>query len=110
MENLLNPTAENLVTATAALEVAHTALAGALNAEADARFALDTARADALIAGVDGKNEAARSAALDLQLASERQPAHAAEKVTREARAALAIAEARLTALRYQIRLLEVTK
>ena len=107
MENLLTPTAENLVTATAALEVAHTALAGALNAEADARFALDTARADALIAGVDGKNEAA---ALDLQLADERQIVHAAEKVTREARAALAVAEARQTALRYQIRLLEVTK
>ena len=110
MENILTPTAENLVTAAAALEVAHAALASALNTEADARFALETARAHALIAGVEGKNEAARSAALDLQLADERQIVHAAEKVTREARAALAVAEARQTALRYQIRLLEVTK
>lgn len=104
----LQPTAANLAGATIALQEAHGQMLIALEAEAAAKLALDTARAAALVTGVEGKNEAARTAALDQLLADERQTLFRAEQHLREARTALAIAEARMTCLRYQVRLLEV--
>lgn len=77
-------------------------------AEAEARSALDLAEAEALILGVDGRNEAERKAALRLRLRDEYASLDAAAAAVRQARRDLDVARFWLDGLRYQLRLLEV--
>ncbi|MFC3833404.1 hypothetical protein [Deinococcus rufus] len=76
---------------------------------ADVEFEFDTAEATALAAGVEGGNEAQRKANLRLRLADQHATVKGARDRHADARRDLDVAQAILTALRYQLRLLEVS-
>lgn len=76
--------------------------------EAATRATLELAEADALVAGVEGRNETERKSALRLRLRDEYASLDAATAAVRQARRDLDVARLWLDGLRYQLRLIEV--
>lgn len=75
---------------------------------AEIKMELDTAEANLIVAGIEGKNEAERKANLRVQLGEKFDELHFAESAAAQARRDLEVARVRLDCLRYQLRLLEV--
>lgn len=108
MSALLPLTPEGFQAATSEVVRALNEMERSARTLAEVRFELDTAEAQALAAGVEGKNEAERKANLRLKLAEKHAELHAAELGAAQARRDLDVARAQLDSLRYQLRLLEV--
>ena len=105
----LTPTPEELHRAADALQKATKGLYAALKEQSAARFALDEAKAQLLVSGVDGKNAEAREAQLRLALASEHERLERASVNVSEGRSTLECARAGWDCLRYEVRLLAIT-
>ncbi|WP_104990836.1 hypothetical protein [Deinococcus sp. NW-56] len=103
-------TPEVLEAATAELVRATCEYTRSAQIEADVRFKLEFAEAHAIVDGVEGRNEAERKANLRLSLSEEYSALKAAQDDLRDARRDLDVAQAMLNTLRYQLRLLEVTR
>ncbi|GAA5514902.1 hypothetical protein Dcar01_03666 [Deinococcus carri] len=103
-------TAQALDLATAELVRATREYARSAQMEADVRFELEFAEAHALAEGVEGRNEAERKANLRLALAEEYSALKAAQDGLRDARRDLDVAQALVSSLRSQLRLLEVMR
>lgn len=89
------------------LEDAHITLCGALTAHAEAKRALERAEAYKLCNGVDGRNEAQRTAKLRLDLGPEYAALHEAEDALAEARCTFEVARLEWDLARYSVRVLE---
>ena len=98
-----------LQTAKNGLEDAQIAYCGATVAYAEAKRALELAKAHKLCEGVEGKNEAQREAKLRLELAKEHAALEEAEDALTEARCTLDTARLEWDLVRYQLRALEAT-
>lgn len=90
------------------LEDAHITLCGAVTAHAEAKRALDLAEAVKLCEGVDGKNEAQRTAKLRLELSEYYAALHGAEDALTEARCAYEVARLEWDSVRYQLKMYEL--
>ena len=91
------------------LEDAQIAYCGAVVAHAEAKRALELAKAYKLYEGVEGKNEAQREAKLRLELHAEHAALDEAEDALTEARCSLDTAKLEWDLVRYQVRMLEAT-
>lgn len=91
-----------------ALEDAHITLCGAVTTHAEAKRALELTEAVKLCEGVDGKNEAQRTAKLRLELQNEYSALHGAEDALAEARCAYEVARLEWDSVRYQIKMFEL--
>ena len=91
-----------------ALEDAHITLCGAVTTHAEAKRALERAEAVKLGRGVDGKNEAQRTAKLRLELEGEYAALHVSEDALAEARCAYEVARLEWDSMRYQIKMYEL--
>lgn len=89
------------------LEDAHITLCGALTAQAEAKRALELAEAVKLCEGVDGKNEAQRTAKLRLELSAEYTALAETEDALTEARCAFEVARLEWELARYNVKTLE---
>lgn len=104
------PLLSQLARAKNGLEDAHITLCGALTAHAEAKRALELAEANKLCEGVDGKNEAQRTAKLRLELSTEYAALAEAEDALTEARCAHEVARLEWDLARYSVRALESYK
>lgn len=89
------------------LEDAHIALCGAVADHAFAKRALERREALLICEGVDGKNEAQRTAKLRLELSDYYIALHEAENALTETRCAVEVARLEWDLVRYQVRVLE---
>ena len=92
------------------LQEAQSAYTDAANDLISAKCSLEFRRAEALCAGVEGKNAEAREAALRLDLFDEYADLAGREAALNEARRDLEHAKTAWDCLRYKLRLLEVQK
>ncbi len=90
------------------LQDAQATYAGAVVAHAEAKRALELARAHLICAGVEGKNEAQREATMRLELEAEHAALFSADVALTEARCALERARLEWDLARYVVRTLEV--
>ena len=90
------------------LEDAQIAYCGAVVAHAEAKRALELARAHRLCEGVEGKNEAQREARLRLELDAEHSALEEAEDALAEARCSLDTAKLEWDLARYQVKASEI--
>ncbi len=97
-----------LETAALSLQDVHADHAGTVVAHAEAKQALELARAKLLCAGVEGRNAEAREAAIRLELETEHEELHKAEVALTEARCGLDRAKLEWDLARYTVRALEV--
>jgi hypothetical protein len=97
-----------LETAALHLQDAQAEHAGAVVAQAEAKRALELARARLICAGLEGRNEAQREAAMRLELQAEHDALFSAETALTEARCQLDCARIEWDTTRYTIRALEV--
>ena len=91
------------------LEDAQIAYCGAVVTHAEAKRALELAKAHKLCEGVEGKNEAQREAKLRLELEAEHTALAEAEDALTEARCSLDTAKLEWDLARYQVKALEAT-
>lgn len=98
-------TSGELHRASEALQDATRHLYAALKEQSAARFALDDARAQLLVSGVDGKNAEAREAQVRLALSAEFERLERASVAVSDCRATLECARAAWDCLRYDVRL-----
>jgi hypothetical protein len=96
-----------LQTAKNTLEDAQIAFCGAATAHAEAKRALELAEAHKLCEGVEGKNEAQRTAKLRLELSVEYTALAEAEDALTEARCAYDVARLEWELARYKVRMFE---
>jgi exonuclease VII small subunit len=97
-----------LETAALSLQDALAEHAGAVVAVAEAKRALELARARLICQGVEGKNEAQREACIRLELHSLFEDLHEGEQTLTEARCSLERARLEWDLARYTLRALEV--
>ena len=101
------PILPKLVKAKNALEDAHITLCGAITAHAEANRALELAEAVKLCEGIDGKNEAQRTAKLRLEPSTDYTVFHEAEDALTEARCAFEVVRLEWELARYAVKVLE---
>ena len=97
---------ERLEHAKNALEDAQIGFCGAVTAHAEARRAIELVEAHKLCEGVEGKNEAQRTAKLRLELGPEYDNLAEAEDTLTEARCELEVARLEWDLMRYKVRIL----
>lgn len=90
-----------------ALEDAHISLCGAVTAHTEAKRTLELSEAHKLCDGVDGKNEAQRTAKLRLELDTEYRALYEAEDALTEARCAYEVARLEWDLARHHVRALD---
>ncbi len=99
-----------LETAALSLQDEQANYAGAVVEVAEAKRALEIARARRLTAGIDGRNEAQRDAMLRVELHGLYDEVHEAEQTLTEARCALERARLEWDLARYTVRAWEVSR